>query len=192
MSPCTTSVNEQVVISLLDNETCSLSDTDLFKDYKKRNKIIEIKNSKMYLQNYDIDLIQGSIYKYCNYFEINCLNFVDKFIKDNSTIIDIGANIGNHTLYWANEKNALKIYAFEAIPYTFKILKKNIKINNLEDRVILYNYGLADKTCDGEIKTFCKQNLGGTRLKPLQSDTQFKIPLRTLDSFDIDEKNNLK
>lgn len=188
MSPYIRTAGDQVIISLFDDETCPLSDKDLFKDYKKKRKTVDIHNSKFYLPNYDIDLIQKWMYSTHSYFEEDFLKSLDDYLDNNAVIIDIGANIGNHTLFWANEKNAKKIYAIEPVPYIFKILKKNIKINNLEDRVKLYNVGLADKKCQGEIKSFCKQNLGGTTLKVLQSNTQFTIPMRTLDSLNIKEE----
>ncbi len=189
MSPSAVNLSGQVIINLDDSETCPISEEDLFKGYIKHRTIINVLNSKMFLPNYDADLVQQCIYNSKSYFEQNFLEFVDKYLNKNSTIIDIGANIGNHTLYWANESHAKKIYAFEPIPYIFKILKKNIEINNLKNRVILYNIGLADKQENGEIKSFCKQNFGGTRLRVLKSNTKDIIPLNTLDSFNIIEDN---
>lgn len=187
MSPYRTNFYGQEIIALNKSETCPISDKDLFADYINVDKIIDVHNSKIYVPNYDIDLIQGCLNNSKNYFEESFLKYVDKYIGENAIIIDIGANIGNHTLYWANESHAKKIYAFEPIPHTFEILKKNIEINNLQDRVKLHNIGLADQECSGEIKCFCKQNIGGTRLKKLQSDTKFTMPLTTLDSFNITE-----
>ncbi len=186
MAPYTVEVNGQVITSLLDNENNPISKKNLFV-YDNNDKIVNIKNSKFYLPNFDIDLIQGGLSRSTYYFEQDFLEKLDNYLKEDSIIIDIGANIGNHTLYWANERRAKKIYAFEPIPHTFGILKKNIEINQLEDRVILNNVGLSDQKGMGEVKTFCKQNLGGTRLKKLQSDTPYTIPLRTLDSFNIKE-----
>ena len=35
----------------------------------------------------------------------------NKLLNDNAVVLDIGAHIGNHSLYWANERNARKIYS---------------------------------------------------------------------------------
>ena len=187
MSPFTITINDQTIVRLSDDETCPIAEEDLFKSVKNKKMISEVKNSKFYLPNYDKDLIQSLVYSCKQYFEFNVLQYIDDYLPEKAIIIDIGANIGNHTLYWANESGASKIYAFEPIPHSFKILKKNVEINNLKDRTVLYNFGLADKICDAEIKCFCYQNYGGTRLKVLQSNTKNVIPLKTLDSLNITE-----
>ena len=188
MAPYTTSVNDQKIITLYDDDTCPISEEDLFKDYKTDETVVEVQNSKFYVPNHEEDLIQKCIHGSKEYFEKDFLEKVDKYLPKNAIILDIGANIGNHTLYWANESKAKKIYSFEPIPHTFSILKKNIEINNLQDKVALFNIGLADENGKAEIKSFCKQNLGGTRLKKLQSNTNLQIDIKMLDSINIEEK----
>ena len=46
---------------------------------------------------------------------------------------------GNHTLFFCNECRAKKVYAFEPVKKTYKILKRNIVLNQLQDKVITYN-----------------------------------------------------
>ncbi len=152
----------------------------------KKTPIVDVFNSKFYLPNYEQDLIQGLLYRNKSYFEQGFLVKTKEYIPaKNAIIIDIGANIGNHTLYWANEVNAKKIYAFEPVPTTFKILKKNIKINNLENIVNIYQAGLSDEDSKGEIKTYDPTNIGGTRL---QINNEGNISLITLDSLKLSEK----
>lgn len=65
-------------------------------------------------------------------------------IKKDSTIIDIGANIGTFALY-AGLNGAKTIYAFEPCSEAYQTLKKNIQINKLEDKVVLYNLAVSDR-----------------------------------------------
>lgn len=153
----------------------------------KKKKIIEFRQSKFYLPNYKEDLIQEVI-SHCSYFETVFLEITRKYLSKNPVIVDVGANIGNHTLFWANECDAKKIYAFEPVPLTFKILKKNIKINNLQERVKLYNIGLSDENTNAEIISFDPENMGGTRLRKAEDSTKGDIPLRMLDSLKIKEE----
>ena len=51
------------------------------------------------------------------------ISILSNILNKNSTIIDIGANIGNHSL--AFSRFSKKIYSFEAHPKTFQILKFN-------------------------------------------------------------------
>lgn len=189
MAPCTITFDGQTIKSLIDDEKCSLSDTDLFDSLKIKNKNVQVKNSKFYLPNYDSDLMQGILSTGTQYFAQSVLEALDAYIKKDSVVVDIGANIGNFTLYWANEAKVKKIYAFEPIHYLFKILEINTKINKIEDKVVLNNCGLADKICGGEIKYFSDADLNDVKLKVLQSDTKFVIPLKTLDSCNIKERN---
>ena len=188
MAPLTITFDGQTIMSLNDDEKCSLSDTDLFDSLKIKNKNVQVKNSKFYLPNYSSDFMQGILSSGTQYFEQSVLNALDSYLQKNSVVIDIGANIGNYTLYWANESKVKKIYAFEPIHYLFKILEINVKINNLENRVVLNNCGLADQNCSGEIKHFSDSDLNDIKLKVLQSDTKFVIPLKTLDSCNIKER----
>lgn len=53
-----------------------------------------------------------------------------KFLLSGTTIIDIGDNIGDSTLYFALH-SAQRIIAIEPFPQNFKLLVKNIEVNNI-------------------------------------------------------------
>ena len=62
--------------------------------------------------------------------------------KLNSDIlIDIGANIGFYSILSSNQFN--QIYSFEPNERNFKVLKKNIENNKLEN-IKFFNFGLGD------------------------------------------------
>ena len=67
-----------------------------------------------------------------------------KLVNDGDTIFDIGANIGWYTNHLAKKLPNSKIYSFEPIPETFKVLKKNTELNKL-DNIILNNTALSSK-----------------------------------------------
>ena len=139
------------------------------------------------------DFIQQLIFITDDYFEVKNLNYVFNEFKDGvirdeisaeGICIDVGANIGNHTLFMANEVNAKKIIAFEPIYETFRILKKNIRINGLEEKVIPHNVGCADVKGNAALEKYDYENIGGTGL--VLNDGS--IPLITLDDFDFGEE----
>ncbi|MES2285133.1 MAG: FkbM family methyltransferase [Bacteroidota bacterium] len=71
------------------------------------------------------------------YYEI----FVNQFYSfnansENPVIYDCGANIGTSVLFFANSYPKAKIVAFEASPYIYGILKKNIDNNNIKNVVL--------------------------------------------------------
>lgn len=141
-------------------------------------------NALFYVPNYPLDGIQRHIVDCKEYFENDLLNQLAEILPKDAVIMDIGANIGNHTLYWAIENHAKKIYSFEPIAQTFAILAKNIEINHLQNIVQAYNFGLSDQTSKARITSFNSANIGATTLA--QSDTG-NIELRALDDLDIRE-----
>jgi len=63
---------------------------------------------------------------------------------DNRVVVDVGAYIGDSTVYFAL-KGAKKVIAVEPHPVAYKELLENIKLNRLEDIVIPINAALSAK-----------------------------------------------
>lgn len=117
------------------------------KHIKERNQLIV----------YSFDFISQSIF-IDGRFEDAELNLVEnkfkRFLKDN-VVLDVGANIGNHTV--AFSKYAKKVYAFEPNQKVFEVLNLNTKdLNNVE----IFNYGASNKK-QSIIAKIPKLNCGG-------------------------------
>lgn len=146
-------------------------------DIWRRGKI------QFYVPNYPCDYIQRHIVDDNEFFEQDILKDLETFLpEENPMILDIGANIGNHSLYWAFEKKA-RIIAFEPVENTFNVLKKNIEINKLKHNIKAYNFGLSDVEELADYKTFREDNIGDTHLI---SSKNGSMKLRCLDSVEID------
>lgn len=152
------------------------------------NSIAQIKNARFYLPNFPIDCIQRIMVLTQNYWDTAALNIINKYLPDEAVILDIGANIGSHSVYWALEKNAKKIYAYEPLESTYEILAKNIELNHLEDKVKTFNYGLFNLDTKASVSSFNVTNVGNTSFAP-SSGGNFE--LRRLDSIKIPEKIDL-
>ncbi len=76
-------------------------------------------------------------------FENEELNLIEKTLKNilrDKVTIDLGANIGNHTLAFSNFSK--EVFAFEPNPFVFDLLKINTKkIKNIQ----AFNIGASDK-----------------------------------------------
>lgn len=79
-----------------------------------------------------------------NFYEKDEINFILRLIKENTRILDIGANIGWYSLKLAKNINNVEILAFEPIPKTFEYLKKNIDLNHVSN-IKTFNYGFSDE-----------------------------------------------
>jgi FkbM family methyltransferase len=68
-----------------------------------------------------------------------------RLLQGCSTILDVGANIGWFSLWFAHRLQTATIHAFEPLPDNFQFLARNIAANHLGGRVLLYPYGLSDR-----------------------------------------------
>ena len=83
------------------------------------------------------------------------LNLISSII-DKEIFIDVGANIGNHTLYFRNSFK--KIYSFEPHPKTYKLLQLNTEDTpNIE----VFNFGLSNEKKQKKISFKSTQNVAG-------------------------------
>ena len=135
------------------------------------------------------DLIQRSVLMTDDYYERELLTKVFTFknsciakaVKDH-VVLDLGANIGNHSLYFTLEAGARKVVACEPVPLTFSILQHNVELNQLEDRIDLYNCGLGKKDSHAMVPSYHVQNIGGTAIRPGKNGS---IIVRRLDEMEL-------
>ncbi len=66
-------------------------------------------------------------------------SFLSKYIKNNSTIVDIWSNIWQYNFFCYNYLNAKEVYSFEPFEETFDILIKNSWDKNLCSNLALNN-----------------------------------------------------
>lgn len=151
--------------------------------YMKDNKF-PIVNALVYVPDFPLDYIQRTIVETGNFYEIADLLYLDQYLNTDSIILDVGANIGNHTIYWGKRTNVKKIYAFEPIKSTFNKLQKNIEINGLEKRTKIFNIGIGSSNSKASIDVYDPANCGGSSI---QIDSNGDLEIRTIDSLNITE-----
>lgn len=76
--------------------------------------------------------------------EIFCEKAYSSLNVDGKTVLDIGANIADSSIYFA-AKNAFKVIAVEPFPSNYDIAKENIKINKFENKITLIQGLIANK-----------------------------------------------
>jgi len=80
--------------------------------------------------------------------EFEDMSFLLHFLQPKDLFVDVGANIGSYTLL-ASKVLGVKSIAIEALPVTYAKLMRNIRVNDIVDRVDALNCGLGAK--EGEI-----------------------------------------
>ncbi|GGJ60422.1 FkbM family methyltransferase [Glutamicibacter ardleyensis] len=113
------------------------------------------------------------------FYEIELLNAIKPFINHNDLVIDVGANIGNHSIFFAGTRDC-NVIAFEPYPTSFQLLLKNIKANKLLTSISARNCAVGRTAGFAKVTSVDEGNLGATRLGTVGEG---EIIVRTLDSF---------
>ncbi|NQV93132.1 FkbM family methyltransferase [Candidatus Kaiserbacteria bacterium] len=112
--------------------------------------------------------------------------------KENPLVFDCGGNIGLATLYFKFLYPKARIVVFEPVPDIYKILKKNIEINNLSS-VEVHNLALSDKESEDYIYVRDSMTLASTMSKEeAHGGKKIKINTSTLSKFINTEVDFLK
>jgi len=118
-------------------------------------------------------------------YEKNVKDFVSKYVNHCNKFLDIGANIGTYSIFFA--KQGLTGCAFEPSPENFQALKQNIDLNHLTEKVQLYELGLGDHHYIDEF-SFDPINTGATHTSSVVNPDAIegkkeKVKIVTLDSL---------
>ena len=145
-----------------------------------------------YLPLYKKDYIQQRIITEEKYYEQDVLNHIcfewhDGVIHEKiqqGCLLDIGANIGNHTLYFFYECGIKKAFCFEPILSTYLILQKNIALNHLNKKTTLINAAVGAQTGLASVSHYDETNIGSTQIT---KDSSGAIKIISIDSLNIKE-----
>lgn len=161
-------------------EDISFMEKDPTYRFLYQNKLIT-----MFLPQYKVDNLQKEIVRGKEFYELDLLRYVaKKYHKNDMVIIDCGANIGNHTVFFKKVMNARKIISFEGNPDTYKLLNKNIELNDMIEDVEAYNYVLGEKSSMASIDHFEETNIGGTSFCENENG---KLKMVSIDEMNIEE-----
>ena len=139
----------------------------------------EVFGNKLFLSKKGLAL---SISHYGTYEELEA-KIMEEKIEMGNIVVDVGANIGLHTLNMARiVGNTGQVFAFEPDPSNFEILKKNVKINNYKN-IILEQKAVGDK--HGRTTLYQSDHPGKHRIFPQteQAKSQVQVELTNLDNY---------
>jgi len=103
------------------------------------------------------------------------LSKMSEYINDGDTIVDIGANVGNHTVFWSKKYPSSTVVPFEPHPEASDILTRNLTSNscsNVERKYL--GVGLSDAAGSCTMIRGGANNLGGSRLLSDSDTSQVK------------------
>lgn len=129
------------------------------------------------------------------FYEITYLDYIATKYPEQKTILDIGANIGNHTVYFANFMKYTHIHAFEPHPKNFEVLYKNTIL--FREKVTVHPVGLSNASQHIRLYSNDTKNSGAYTTKPNESDpknvpTSYTCPFYDLDSLHLHDVTFMK
>jgi len=127
------------------------------------------------------DYLQKTILRQHNFYEAKLLTAVraKAIVGPLSLVLDVGANIGNHSVYFAAVMGAARVIAFEPQAHCHATLLANIALNGLESRVSTVNAMVGAEGGAGRMTGFKTHNLGGTSFAP---DASGEVQMVALDA----------
>jgi FkbM family methyltransferase len=115
------------------------------------------------------------------FFEAMELEEVRKVVKPGAHVVDVGANTGNHTVFFAGPMRAASVVPFEPLPAAANVLRATVERNGLRSvdlsRLLV---GVSDRAGRAGLVFSERGGLGATGLRP---DPQGDIVVATLDSM---------
>ncbi|MEN6572125.1 MAG: FkbM family methyltransferase [Anaerolineaceae bacterium] len=139
---------------------------------------------------YHLDLTQviDSSLFFTGSFEPNVELLLDQFLTPGMTAIDIGANIGYHTLRMAHHTQpGGLVYAIEPSPWAFQRLMRNLALNPSIDNVKACQIGLSEKELGNVSESFVSSYSLSDHSDQLDSTL---VRMTSLDEFVISEHIN--
>ena len=107
--------------------------------------------------------------------------------KNSKVIFDVGANIGWYAVQLARIAGAdTKVFCFEPVPSTQEKLIRNVKLNDLEGQIRIFDFGLSDKI--GTVEFFLPEKSGSAaasarNLHPDEPVARLAVRLDVLDEL---------
>lgn len=127
------------------------------------------------------DYIQRTIAEAGRPYEHDMLKDMASRLVPGDVVVDIGSNIGNHTLFLAIVAK-VKVLAVEPNTQLVAALEKSVEINRLQDSVSIVNCGLGSESGSAYFTEEVPENLGSQRLTAGLGD----IPIKTLTEIQPD------
>lgn len=98
------------------------------------------------------------------FYELEFLESLAELVRPGETVVDVGANIGNHTVFLARHCGC-RVISYEPAPNTAATLRRNIARNMIEDQVEVRERALGSRHGAMVIDSYDVSNVGGTTLK---------------------------
>jgi FkbM family methyltransferase len=184
-----------ILYKIYINKNKNYSNSEFFKNQKKKieKKIIKQKfNSILIKFSKSLGLVKLRYFKMgklnpsylLGYNELIIFSFYLFNKKKYQNFIDVGANIGLHSIFF--DKFNVNVKSFEPDEYHFKELKRNLLLNKTKN-VIPYKFAVSNKNGNKTFVRVCDNTTGshliGKKKNPYGKLEKFKVKTVNLNRF---------
>ena len=144
---------------------------------------------KIYVDTRDISLAPHILID--GYWERWITDFFLKLLNPGMTVVEVGANIGYYSLLAASKiGNSGHLYAFEANPYIFPLLKNGLEINGFTENSTVINKAVSNKNGTAEFIIF-NDTMGDSKLKQTNENIEKDYKVEEVISTTLDHELNM-
>jgi len=120
------------------------------------------------------------------FYEGKMLDYIKSNYDLGGTFMDVGAAIGNHTLFFAKVCQTDKVVSIEPVNSSYNYLVGNINLNSVENKVIALNLAVSDANGSGSMEKFF---VGGRSNRGMHKLTEGDdTTVKTIDSIVTEQK----
>ena len=131
---------------------------------------------------------------YCGLHDYNEMFFLMHSLDKDFLFVDVGSNIGSYSILTSVETGC-EVICFEPSKPTFDSLIKNIKLNEVQNKIIAYNYGLSSSEELIEFTTYlgainhvklANESIKTEKIKFFRFDDIIKLQKPTVVKIDVE------
>ncbi|WP_343313828.1 FkbM family methyltransferase [Brucella sp. BE17] len=119
---------------------------------------------RIYLPNREDDYIQKYIFEKKTPYEKDMLVSMCSYLQEEDIVLDVGANVGNHTLYLAGVGQA-RVFSFEPNRHLADAIRRSVELSGFENTVSVFNFGLGRVSGRAHFEKDLPDNLGAQKLQ---------------------------
>ncbi|MBA3588110.1 FkbM family methyltransferase [Methylibium sp.] len=147
--------------------------------------VVNARSYRIYVPNVATDYIQKKVATEKVPYESEMLEDIRERVSAGDLVLDVGANVGNHTLFLAAIAQC-NVAAFEPNGDLCAALRESVRLNGFEQQITVHEVGLGRASSVARFGVDTPANLGGQHLD-LGEGTISVVPLDTY-RFDRDVK----
>lgn len=138
------------------------------------------------------ECVGGNLFFSPHLYDISERAWIERYLPENGTFLDVGANLGVYSL-WAAQflSSEGKILAIEADRDTYQMLKENLALNTYQCSIITENIGVSDKFEELQFYKNTHGNSGANSFHTVQ-DSEPSGTLKLVPLISLLKKNEIQ